>query len=88
MSKRSLCFAAAMVFLTLSASALTAQTKWMGGPFVGLNYTTIAGDSVKDTGYRAGLAADSVQRRHATPGARAFDRAFAGFPEFEFFHRI
>lgn len=63
MHKRSLCFAATIGFLTLSASALTAQTnassgpRWMGGPFVGLNYTTLSGSDVSNTGYRAGLAA-------------------------------
>lgn len=63
MHKRSLCFAATIGFLTLSASALTAQTnassgpRWMGGPFVGLNYTTVSGTDLSNTGYRTGLAA-------------------------------
>ena len=63
MRTRSLCFSAAMGFLTMSASALTAQMnassgpKWMGGPFVGVNYTTVGGSGVTDPGYKAGIAA-------------------------------
>jgi len=63
MRKRMLCLTAAMGFLTLSASALNAQMKassgpmWMGGPFVGVNYTTVGGADATDPGYRTGLAA-------------------------------
>lgn len=63
MRKRSLCLAAAIGILTLSASALNAQMnassgpKWMGGPFVGVNYTTVGGSGVTNPGYRAGVAA-------------------------------
>jgi hypothetical protein len=68
MRKTSLGLAVTMGFLTLSASSVMAQTKWMGGPFVGLNYTTVSGSDVSNTGYRAGVAAGGQLQGDFTGG--------------------
>lgn len=67
MHARRACLAVAVGFLA-TAGLLGAQTRIMIGPYVGVNYTTIAGSDVTDAGYKTGLTAGGIlQANFADP---------------------